>query len=367
MWLHGKGKKDRWTRTMQQYVLCYAKEKELVPTWNSVNIAKYDFQNPDSDKRGGWFSGSISFSEKRSNKKHKNYFSIKSPSGKVWKRQWQKSREEIEELLAEEEIYFGKPPQYDTVPRIKIFPGDVSDQIPQNIIDCGETTRDAQKRLDEMFGEKVFDYPKPVPLIKHILEFSANKNATILDFMAGSGTTGHAVLEANKEDGGDRQFILCTNNENAICTKVCYPRIKKVIKGYKDTKNKKVDELGGNLKYFTAYDFVESEPTDKNKRKLVNKSTEMLCIKEGVFYIIKETEEYKIFKNSDNKHLGIVFYEDAIDDYKKEVKKIRNKVHTYVFSLGDDPHTAQFEDVKEKVILQPIPEVILKVYREIFK
>ena len=59
------------------------------------------------------------------------------------------------------------------------------------------------------------------------------KDAIILDIFAGSGTTGHAVLELNKKDGGNRQFILCTNNENNICTDVTYPRLKKVIEGYK--------------------------------------------------------------------------------------------------------------------------------------
>ena len=221
--------------------------------------------------------------------------------------------------------------------------------------------------MKDMFGEEVFENPKPLDYIKDILKISTNPDSIILDFMAGSGTTGHAVLELNKEDGGNRQFILCTNNENNICTDVCYPRLKKVIKGYKNAKGEKVEGLGENLKYFTAYDFVESEPTDRNKRKLVNKSTEMICIKEGVFDFVDGTDEYKIFKNPQGKYLGIVFYDEAIDEYKKAIKKIKQKVHTYVFSLNDNPHKAEFEDVKDKVVLHPIPEVILRVYKEIFK
>lgn len=228
-------------------------------------------------------------------------------------------------------------------------------------------TTSAKQQLKAMMGGEYFDFPKNVSFIKHLVSLHPNSSSIVLDFMAGSGTTGHAVLELNKEDGGDRQFILCTNNENKIATDVCLPRLDKVMNGYKTTSGKKVKGLGGGLKYFTAYDFVESEPTDKNKRKLVKKSTEMLCIKEGVYDLVKETEEFKILKNPQEKYLGIIFYEDAIDDYKKEIEKLKEKIVTYVFSLGDDPHRAEFEDAADKVELQPIPEVILRVYREIFK
>jgi adenine-specific DNA-methyltransferase len=205
-----------------------------------------------------------------------------------------------------------------------------------------------------------FETQKPLSLIMRILKLGSKKDSTILDFFAGSGTTGQAVLEINKEDGGSRNFILCTNNgdeksEHKIASDICYPRIKKVI-----------DKLGGNLKYFTAYDFVEAKETDRNKRKLVNKSTEMLCIKESAFELVQEEEDFKIFRNHD-KYLGIIFHEDSISDYKKAIKKIEGHFHTYTFSMTDDPHKEEFTDVADKVTLCAIPDVILKVYREIFK
>ena len=173
----------------------------------------------------------------------------------------------------------------------------------------------------------------------------------------------------------NRQFILCTNDEelgntgekikHRICTDVCYPRLQKVIKGYKDTSGENIEGLGGNLKYY-ACDFVEAEPTDRNKRKLVSESTEMLCIRENAFNLVQDVGDFKIFANSD-KYLGIVFYEEAISDFKEAIKEIDGHFNTYVFSLGDDPHEKQFADVKSKVTLCAIPEVILKVYREIFK
>lgn len=252
MWLHGKGKKDRWSRTLQQYILCYAKNKNQLPSWSILSYANYKFENPDSDKRGDWFSGSVSFSEVRSNKRHQNYFEIESPSGVIWKRQWQKSRREMDELLKNKKIFFGLPPKYNAVPRIKIFPDDIDEQIPPNIIDEVESTRDAQKKLDEIFEKKVFDYPKPVSLMRHLIKISSGKNDIILDSFAGSGTTAHAVLDLNKEDGGNRKFILVELEKN-IAKNITAERIKRVAQGYsyKTGKGKtvKVPGLGGGFEY----------------------------------------------------------------------------------------------------------------------
>jgi adenine-specific DNA-methyltransferase len=372
MWLHGKGKKDHWSRTLQQYILCYAKNKDKLLPWSILSYANYTFGNSDNDPRGSWFSGSVSFSEQRSNKQHPNYFEIKSPSGIVWKRQWQRSKEEMKELLKQKKIFFGLPPKYDAVPRIKIFPDDIDEQIPPNIIDDVESTREAQKKLDEMFGNRVFDYPKPVSLMKRLIKLFPNKDATILDFMAGTGTTGHAVLQLNKEDGGKRTFILCTNNENnngtglKIAEDICYPRIKKVIEGYKSLKSEKIEGLSGNLKYFKT-DFVDyDEPTDRNKIKLTVEATEMLCVKEGAFEKVLDQFFFKIFKNT-NHYTGIIFDQAVIPAFKKEIKNIKGKFSIYVFSLGDETFDDEFKDVKQKVQISPIPEAILRVYRRIYK
>lgn len=265
-------------------------------------------------------------------------------------------------------IVTGKKGNYNIYKKQRPQLGDLPTQKPKSVLYKPEySTSTATNQLKSIFSKKVFDGPKPIPLIKDLLHITGSKNATILDFMAGSGTTGHAVLDLNKEDSGNRKFILCTNNENKIATDVCQPRLQKVMKGYKNNKGKQIDGLGGNLKYFTAYDFVESAPSDKNKHKLVNKCTEMLCIKEGIYDPVTEADDYKILKSHDNRHLGIIFYEDAIDEYKKVIKKIDAPINTYVFSLGDDPHMAQFADVADKVVLQAIPEIILKVYQEIFR
>lgn len=192
--------------------------------------------------------------------------------------------------------------------------------------------------------------------------------------MAGTGTTGHAVLKLNKEDDGNRKFILCTNNENnngngyKIAEDICYPRIKKVLEGYKNLKGEWVGGLGGNLKYFRAYKktFVDAEPTDRNKIKLTEQVTEMLCVKEDTFEKILDQKNFKIFKNA-NHYTGIIFDQVAIPAFKKAIKDVEGKFSVYVFSLGDETFDDEFKGVKQKIKLSPIPEAILRVYRRIFK
>ncbi|MBM4146853.1 MAG: site-specific DNA-methyltransferase, partial [Nitrospira sp.] len=233
-------------------------------------------------------------------------------------RGWGKSYEELLRLQREDLIWYGDE---STPPRMKVYITDENFMVPDSLLyfDNSIDTR----MIKNMFGKLVFENPKPVELIRTIISMSSNKDAVILDFMAGSGTTGHAVLELNKEDKGNRQFILCTNNENNICTDVCYPRIEKVIHGYKNTKGEKVEGFSGNLKYFTT-DFVDAEPTDKNKKKLTDQATEMLCIRENTYERILERKDFKIFKNSHH-YTGIVFDQMAIPEFKEAIKEIKGK------------------------------------------
>lgn len=233
-----------------------------------------------------------------------------------------------------------------------------------SVITSVGTTMQAGKLLKGMGLN--FDYPKPIGLIKHLINVFSKKNSIVLDFFAGSGTTGHAVLELNKEDYGHRTFVLCTNNENNICTDVCYPRIKKIISGYKNLKGEKIKYLGSSLKYFKT-DFVDAEPTDKNKKKMVDKSTEMLCLKENCFDEVEKGHNFRVFTNNQGKSLGIIYDDDGIEPFKKEVKKLKEKFVVYVFSLDESAREEEFEDVEDLVELKPIPAVILNVYKRIFK
>ena len=92
----------------------------------------------------------------------------------------------------------------------------------------------------------------------------------------------------------------------------------------------------------------------------------MLFIKEGTFEVVENRVGFKIFKNSEH-YSGIIFDQLAIKEFKKSISNIKGKFSVYVFSLGDDTFDEEFEDMKQKVKLSPIPEAILKVYRRIFK
>ena len=219
--------------------------------------------------------------------------------------------------------------------------------------------------LKKILGKNIFDYPKSLYLLIDILKLTSKKDSVVLDFFAGSGTTGHAVLDLNKRDNGTRIFILATNNENKIAEEVCYPRIKNVVKGYRTDKGRVEKGLGGQLKYFKT-SFVPQEPTDKNKELLTKESIEMLCLRENAFEFVSETQGYKIYKN-DKKYLGIILNQSSIDDFKKEAKKFSKPINVYVFSLTDEDFSEEFTDLKKKVKVCSIPEAILRVYRRIFK
>src|SRR3989339_518703 len=359
----------KYFSTTHDFIVCYAKDKKNTD-FNINLIARTEeqdarYKNPDNDPRGPWMTQPLhakSGTDTGYEFTFENGVKWRPPAGTF-------PRYSVQTLKGADKegtIWFGK--KGDAVPRLKKYLNEMKQGvIPKTIwlYDEVGSNDDARREFKELAPENGFDSPKPTSLINRIIGLASDKNSTILDFFAGSGTTGHAVLKANKFDNGTRNFILCTNNENDICTRICYPRVKKVISGYKNQKGEKIEGLGGNLKYYKT-DFVEAEPTDKNKRKLVKESTDMLCILENAFELVQKEKEFAIFKNTD-KYLGIIFYDEAIEDYKKAIKKIDGHFNTYVFSMTDKLHEDKFDDVMGKVKLMAIPEVILQVYREIFK
>lgn len=360
----------KYLSNMHDYILLYAKSKSqwkrnLMPR---TDIQNQRYKNLDDDPRGPWKSADLSVKRVT----QKDIYEITTPSGRIVMppkgRSWVLSKQRFKEMLEDNRIWFGK--NNNSVPSLKTFLNEVQEGVvpvtwwPREFAGDNQMAKQELKDLLPQV-ESVFDTPKPVLLIKRLLQLSGGKNSLILDFFAGSGSTAQAVMEMNGLDKGSRRFIMCTNDEGKICSEICYPRLQKIIKGYNSSKGKKVNGLGSNLKYYKT-DFVDSKGTDKNKKKLVNESTDMLCIKESAFENVVDTEGYKIFKN-DKIHLGIIFDEDSIADFIKEAKKINNKFNVYMFSLDASVPEQDFEEIKDKVTLCPIPEVILQVYRRVFK
>lgn len=223
---------------------------------------------------------------------------------------------------------------------------------------------------DIFWDDKIFSYPKSTKFIKNLISLVESKNWIILDFFAWSWTTWHAVLDLNKEDWGNRKFIVCTNNENNICEKVTYERIKRVSNGYTNSKWKEIEWLWGNLRYYET-DFVEVESlkdiTDKQKLELTYNAWELLAIKEWIYNELEKNKFWQIFENTTD-IVAIYFAESTrkVQEMKERLQEIQAKkwwkVKWYIYNNPFDK--TDFKDLKW-LELKDIPDPILKVYREI--
>lgn len=266
-------------------------------------------------------------------------------------------------------IWFAK--DENTQPSSIKFLDEVNDFLLRSII---STKSDGSNELIDVIGPGKFDYPKPLDLIKRLIGSTDNKEITILDFFAGSGTRLHATMQLNEEDGGTRQCILATNNENNICEEVTYERNKRVIQGYNNVKGEFVKGLAyNNLRYYKS-EFVHREPILKNKIELTKLATELLCIKEDCYeeyhqdIPIKNKGWLSVFHNGKEQYLFVIYDDSRIQDgvlllqqlieKRQPVKKIK----VYVFSNGQYPYTEEFEDVLEGISLCALPDAIYKAY-----
>lgn len=228
--------------------------------------------------------------------------------------------------------------------------------------------------LKEILTQNIFSYPKSVATIKRVLELGTNSTSTILDFFAGSGTTLHATMQLNAEDGGHRKCILVTNNENNICEEVTYERNKRVIQGYTTPKGEEVEGLhNNNLRYYRT-NFLSRDKSVKNMRQLVRLATDMLCIKNDV-YTEAEFCGKKInpniaryFDNGQGNRMLVIYEERAIQLLVQLMAQTEDdgiKTMVYVFSPGADPYTDDFEDIAERVKLCALPSAIYEAYKRV--
>ena len=225
--------------------------------------------------------------------------------------------------------------------------------------------------LSQIMGKvNAFPYPKSLYTVVDMLGMIVKdkKDAIVLDFFAGSGTTGHAVMELNKDDEGKRSFILCTNNENNICEEVTLERIKRVMKGYKNRSGDNVAGFGGSLKYFKTKFVKDASNKDDFKIRITKECNEMLCLREGIFDEIKKTDDYRIFQQG-GQILAVYYSLDrkALSGLKKELNKIDGNKVFYCFTL--DPLGVDKSDFIgwNNVSLEPIPQKILDVYKQIYE
>ncbi|MCI7337396.1 MAG: site-specific DNA-methyltransferase [Bacteroidales bacterium] len=298
---------SKWFSDNHDFLLCYANNKE---NWRPNLLKRSEetnsrYSNPDNDPRGPWASTDLAV---KTYSKEYDY-PITTPSGKIVMpskgRCWMTSTEKMAELIADKRIWFGK--DGDNMPRYKTFLSEVQQGIvPLTIWLHNEVghNQSAKQELKKIFpnAHNPFDTPKPVQLINRVLELSSNPDSLVLDFFAGSGTTGHAVLDLNK-DGGNRTFILCQLNEktdttpNGIAYDVTSKRLKRIMTGecYDGTKDfewiKKNNPYGGNLDVYeiesvsnfewtegkTPFDVIDETLYGKERFANIKEKIEWVC------------------------------------------------------------------------------------------
>lgn len=375
----GGGQTDRYFVTEHEYILVYQATNKFC--WKDIQIEKSRKNYKYQDEKGSY---NLIKLEKWGSSAHKEdrpsmYFPIKNPDGEDFypvapdgkAGRWRVGVKKMQTLIKDNLIEWknGIPYEKDYYSETEVK---TKTQKSRSILYNVGETGDGSNLLTNIFREKdVFQNPKPLSLIKELI--SHNSANYILDFFSGSGTTLHATMQLNAEDGGNRQCILITNNENNICENITYKRNQLVINGYTDLNNEEVSGLTkNNLRYYRT-GFVGRSRSMQNMRKLVNLATDMLCIKENLYTEQNTFAGQKTYKNvfryfdDGKKQMLIIYREEAIDELVDIIydMNIPQPIKVYVFSPSEDPWEGSFDDVSDKVELCALPQAIYNTYRRI--
>ncbi len=376
------------------YILVYRKSenflRNLLPRTEKQNhLYKYDSQ----DGKGLWRPDNLSV---RTYSANYDYPIINPNTGTIYNppkgRSWMTNKEKVEEWIKESRVYFGLNGK--GAPQLKRYLSEVQKGVVPttywNYEDCGHND-EARREIKMIFGHPPFDSPKPSKLIMQILQIaSSSKSFTILDFFAGSGTTLHATMKLNAEDGGHRQCILVQQREgdNNICENVTYERNRRVICGYTNAKGEQVEGLGGRLKYYRT-NFVGKNASrkaiDADCVELARKAGYLLALGENTLEEIVHTDTYQIFADTcrDDVHIvsesnsmascytAIYFTENyaKIPEFVSEIEKLQAseppQINVYIFCWGTpDIFESEFDNL-QGIALKAIPQPILEVYKSI--
>ena len=359
--------------TIHEYVLIYRKNIEHELNKVEANLDLDSFKNPDNDPRGPYTTMPCT---NRGGTK----YSVVTPTGNVIEDEWRFKKQTYDQLFEDNRIVF--PRGGKGKPRYKLFLSEKQrgGVIPNSWWDELESNQEGAALLKQILGEDAFSNPKPVGLITFIEKLSTLKDSTILDFFAGSGTTLHATMQLNAEDGGHRRCILATNNENGICENVTYERNRRVIQGYITPKGEKVPGLTrNNLRYYKTK-FVPRDKSPKNLRNLMALSTDMLCIHNDTYIekpFVGKNINNKIARyfesNDGSKRMLVIYRAEAIqalvelmkEEFKNAESKENGKLMVYVFSPNGYAYDDEFEDVADYVSLCAMPDAVLNAYRRV--
>lgn len=401
IWQKKTGASDaKSVSTNSEYILVYTSKTDyqgeiFSKNKESYDLKRYKYKDEFFEKRGPYYldtldRGGLRYSDSLNYAVECPDGSITYPNGRKeflndgWTFKW--GREKLQWGLENKFIDFRKNPKkpsgwsvcYKNYLNVDNEGNVIERAAPRNNMILDIKNADGASDIKAIFDKQVFKYTKPVKLIKLFLEYINSKNITILDFFAGSGTTLHATMALNAEDGGNRQCILVTNNENKIAEEVTYERNKRVIQGYTNAKGEQVEGLtNNNLRYYQA-DFVPSERTERNRRLLTARSTELLCIKENCF--IDKTNDFginekqaKLFSNGLGKYMVVVYHTrnqvEVINQLSSIISGLETseKVKVYAFSPEKEIIEDDFYKVADKITAVPLPDSIYNAYRATFR
>lgn len=368
-----------------EYVLCYAKKTSSLVIYNDIE-ATVSTQYNKEDENG-------KYALDRLDKQSLGYqasldFPIIGPDGKEYKvehkdpknkkARWRWGKDTVKERY--DELVFIYPYVYTKNYEKK------DGQKPRTILfdERFGRTRTGSTDLKNVIGnQSLFAYPKPISLLKYLFTITTNSNlhSTILDFFAGSGTTLHATMKLNAEDGGHRQCILVQQREgdNNICENVTYERNRCVMCGYTNAKGEQVEGLGGRLKYYrTAFvgKHASHNAIDADRVELSRKAGYLLALGENTLEEIAHTDTYQIFADNKEKasmYTAIYFTENyaKMPEFVAEIDKLRSvgtcnpQINVYIFCWGTpEIFEGEFDDLRG-ISLKAIPQPILDVYKSI--
>ena len=366
----GGGNDSAYIAIDHEYVLVYANSIfSLDEKWRIPYEAEYLKRYNKEDANGRFYYDTLS----RPGLNNPIIYDVVCPDGSIIKKgTWQISEDTFKVELAKGNVDFIKNKQggYTVVHKVRI---PERGRVIRSII-SDVSNKDAADEMFDIFGnKKIFSNPKPKDLIYKLIQLSSKTNSTILDFFAGSGTTLHATMQLNAEDGGKRKCILVTNNENNICEEVTYERNKRVIQGYTTPKGEEVPGLTGNTLRYYKTDFISRDRTPRNMRALVAASTDLLCIKNDIYSEAKlagrniNPKIARYFAEGDRSML--VIYDEraisAIVEILETVEPGKEKIKVYVFSAGSYAYDDEFEEVADKVVLCALPDAIYQAYQKV--
>ena len=314
-----------------EYIIAYAKKRRITnrrlkasnkETWYNTNdfviqpkeTDSSKYSNPDNDPRGIWKADPFDAPNIRPNLTYEIINPITGvtylpPKGRCWRTE----PEKYQKLLEDHRIVFGK--NGNSKPQLKVFYEEVKmkGEIRNSWLDSDiyDTSTNGKKELLSILPDKkIFNTPKPVTLYKEIIKIAISpkvEHPVILDFFAGSGTLGQAVLE--EFNGKKAQFILCNSNENNICKEITYERIKRIINGYQNSKGYAVNGIESNLKYYTIKYIDKNNNEDNNyyiENELSKFTKELVQLEYGINI---ETQE----------EIQMLFSDQEVDDFTENI------------------------------------------------